>query len=107
MENKVSDCCGFEMIPPASEEEIEASGGMWRAYACYICKMCSKACEPVDKMDVEKELEETLETSGDEYKGMTVETFNSLLIELATAERVGIRRKMVLLRKFVNAIDKS
>lgn len=47
MENLVSDCCGHSMIPPASDEEIEMAGSMWRAYASYICKKCSKACGPV------------------------------------------------------------
>lgn len=44
-DNIRSKCCNFKVIPPASEEEIEKAGSMWRAWACYICKKCGKACE--------------------------------------------------------------
>jgi len=44
----VSNCCGTsDMIPPTSEEEIESAGSNWRAFACYICRKCGKACEAV------------------------------------------------------------
>lgn len=43
----VSSCCYAEMIPP-DEDMAEQMGSMWRAYTCYICKKCGKACKPVD-----------------------------------------------------------
>ncbi len=49
---EVSDCCGHEMIPPMSEEEMReqrVAPSMWRAYVCYICLKCEKACEPKEE----------------------------------------------------------
>ena len=42
----VSDCCKADMIPP-DWDAMEEAGSLWRAYAYYICKKCSKACKPV------------------------------------------------------------
>ena len=43
----VSGCCSSEMIPP-DWDMAEQMGSLWRAYACYICKKCGKACKPID-----------------------------------------------------------
>lgn len=53
-EEEVSVCCGFSMIPPASEEELERAGSMWGAYACYICRKCGEVCEPINKSQYKK-----------------------------------------------------
>ncbi len=44
-ENLVSQCCKSTMIPP-DWEMADRMGSLWRAYACYICRDCGKACEP-------------------------------------------------------------
>jgi hypothetical protein len=44
----VSSCCSSaNMIEPDWEMADEA-GSLWRAYACYICRECGKACDTVE-----------------------------------------------------------
>jgi len=45
-EIEVSNCCKYKMIPP-DWEMADKAGSLWRAYACYICKKCGNACEPI------------------------------------------------------------
>jgi hypothetical protein len=43
----VSSCCfSANMIEP-DWEMAEEAGSLWRAYACYICRECGKACDTV------------------------------------------------------------
>lgn len=41
-----SRCCGASMISPVEDEDEIDIPSMWRAYTCYICKYCRKACQP-------------------------------------------------------------
>ena len=43
---EVSDCCGYEMIPP-DLEAAENAGSLYRSFCCYICAKCGKVCEPM------------------------------------------------------------
>jgi hypothetical protein len=44
----VSSCCSSsDMIEPDLEAAEEA-GSLWRAYACYICRKCGKACDTIE-----------------------------------------------------------
>lgn len=44
----VSSCCSSsDMIEP-DWEAAEGAGSLWRAYACYICRKCGKACDVVE-----------------------------------------------------------
>lgn len=44
----VSSCCSSsDMIEP-DWEMAEEAGSLWRAYACYICRKCGKACDTIE-----------------------------------------------------------
>lgn len=78
----MSNCCGAEMIPP-DWEKAENSGSMWRAYVCYICELCHKACEPVDEGTVEKRnpIDRTRIPVSEKYPKVTRENIEKYLLE--------------------------
>ena len=41
----VSRCCNSSDLIEPDWEAAEEAGSLWRAYACYICKRCGKACD--------------------------------------------------------------
>ena len=45
----VSRCCNSSDLIEPDWEAAEEAGSLWRAYACYICKKCGKACEVVEQ----------------------------------------------------------
>ncbi len=40
-----SKCCNTTELIEPDWDMAEKMGSMWRAYACYICKKCGKACD--------------------------------------------------------------
>jgi len=46
----VSKCCLTDDMIPPDDEMIDSgkAGSLWRAYACYICRKCGKACDTVE-----------------------------------------------------------
>jgi len=43
----VSRCCNSKDLIEPDWDAADEAGSLWRAYACYICKRCGKACEVV------------------------------------------------------------
>ncbi len=52
----VSKCCCSDMLEP-DWEMAENSGSMWRAYSCYVCHKCNKACTPIERINFKEVLE--------------------------------------------------
>lgn len=46
-----SKCCNSSELIEPDWDAAEEMGSLWRAYACYICKKCGKACDIIKTED--------------------------------------------------------